>query len=400
MRDLNEVLESAVTDNAAPFIVAMAGDSNGVNFAGAAGQAAEGVDASVDTVFRIFSMTKAVGSIAATILIDRGTMSMHTPVVDILPEWENLKVLDHFKGDTPVLRAPKTTATIRHLATHTSGLEYEFWNPDVPAYMEHTGHPTVLSGLRAALNYPLTSDPGTRWGYGIGIDWLGQVVEALDGRRIDHFCEDEIFGPLGMSNTAFEPDLLADRLADVSIRGEDGNFGPMELAPPPMPEVYGMGHALYSTAGDYMKLLRMVLNKGELDGNRVLSERAIAQMCSDQMGELSFEKMVSVSPLSADVELEGDPSHSFMAALNRCDIPGKRAAGTMSWAGVLNSHYWVDPENDVAAVFMTQSLPFVEPAFMEAYDAYERAVYASLDDTEIDLTDSAQPAVAEASVEV
>lgn len=371
MSDIDQILENGVTNGAVPFVVAMHGGAAGIKYAGKAGDIAE------DSVFRIFSMTKAIGSLAAMILIDRGKLSADTPVAEILPAWNDLKVLDGFDGDTPILRPPKTTATVSHLATHTSGLEYEFWNGEVPVFMEKTGHPTILSGLKASLNYPLITDPGTRWGYGPSTDWLGQLVEAVDGRRIDAFCQEEIFAPLGMNSTAFEADRLKDRLADVVIRGEDGTFGPMEIAPPPNPEVYGMGHALYSTAGDYMRFLRMILNKGALDGNRVLTEGGVAKMLSDHMNGLTFQKMNTVSPLTDDVVLEGDPVHSFMSVLHRADVPGKRSAGTNSWAGVLNTHYWVDPAKNVAAVIMTQSLPFVEPKFMALYDSYERAVYAS-----------------------
>ncbi|MEP5728486.1 MAG: serine hydrolase domain-containing protein [Sulfitobacter sp.] len=378
MGDMRTVLDTAVEDHNVPFVVAMTANAEGVTFSGASGDAAEGRAAAEDTVFRIFSMTKAVGSVAAMILIDRGKLSMDTPVGDILPEWNTLQVLDGFNDAGPILRTPKTVATVRHLATHTSGMEYEFWNADVPKFMEVTGHPTILSGLNVAMHYPLTTDPGTRWGYGPSIDWLGGVVEAVDGRRIDQFCREEIFEPLGMASSAFEPDGLEDRLSGVSIRGEDGKFVGMELAPPPQPEFYGMGHAMYSTAPDYLRFLRMILGKGQLDGKRILSEASVAEMTKDQMQGLTFDTMRSVSPLTADVVLEGDPVHSFIAVTNRQEIPGKRSAGAQSWAGVCNSHYWVDPAKGVAAVIMTQSLPFVEKPFMDTYDAFERAVYAGL----------------------
>lgn len=379
MSDIQSVLDKAVAAQDVPFAVGMVGNADGITFSGAAGDAAQGLTAAEDTGFRIFSMTKAIGSLAAMILIDRGKMSLDTPVGDVLPAWNDLKVLEGFDGDTPILRAPKTVATARHLATHTSGMEYEFWNPDVPKYMQLTGHPSVLSGLVQSLNYPLTTDPGTRWGYGPSIDWLGRMVEEVDGRRIDAFCAAEIFEPLGMTDTAFEPDALSDRLCTVRMRGEDGGFGPFDLAPPPHPEVYGMGHALYSTAPDYMRFLRMVLNRGQLDGTRILSEEAFDVMLRDQMNGLHFENMHSVAPpVSADVELPPGSTHSFISVRTESDIPGKRSAGTQSWAGVCNTHYWVDPAKDVAAVIMTQSLPFGEPRFMQTYDAYERAVYAAL----------------------
>lgn len=379
MSGMQTVLDNSVAAQDVPFAVGMVANADGITFSGAAGEAAAGRPAAEDTAFRIFSMTKAIGSLAAMILIDRGKLQMDTPVGDILPEWNALKVLEGFDGDTPILRAPKTVATARHLATHTSGMEYEFWNPDVPKYMQLTGHPSVLSGLVQSLNYPLTTDPGTRWGYGPSIDWLGRMVEAVDGRHIDAFCAAEIFEPLGMGDTAFEPDALRDRLCEVRMRGEDGGFVPFELAPPPHPEVYGMGHALYSTAPDYMRFLRMVLNRGQLDGHRLLSETGFDEMLRDQMRGLTFQNMKTAAPpVSADVELPPGSTHSFMSVRTEADIPGKRSADTQSWAGVCNTHYWVDPRKDVAAVIMTQSLPFGEPRFMRTYDAYERAVYAAL----------------------
>ena len=383
MTELQTVLDRAVTAADVPFAVAMAGNSDGITFQGTAGDAATGRAADIDTVFRIFSMTKAIGSLATMILIDRGKLSLDTPVEEVLPAWGKLQVLDGWDGDSPRLRAPKTKATIRHLATHTSGLEYEFWNTEMPRYMATTGHPTVLSGLNLSLEQqPLMSDPGTRWGYGQSIDWLGKVVEALSGQSITDFCQAEIFDPLGMTSTGFEvTDDMARRLADVKARGEDGNFAPFELAPPSKPEFYGMGHALYSTAPDYMRFLRMVLNKGTLDGARILSPEAVAEMTADQMNGLTLTRMVTVAPpVTADFEpFPGTRvTHSVAFMRNEEDIPGKRSAGSQSWAGVLNSHYWIDPARDVAAVIMTQSLPFVEERFMKTYDAYERAVYAGL----------------------
>lgn len=383
MTDMQSVLNTAVAQHDVPFAVGMAANSAGVTFEGVAGDAAAGRAADMNTVFRIFSMTKGIGSLAAMILIDRGQLSLDTPVADILPAWGKLQVLDGFDGDTPRLRAPKTQATIRHLATHTSGAEYEFWNADMPRYMEATGHPTVLSGMNMALEQaPLMSDPGTRWGYGPSIDWLGKVVEAVSGQSIVDFCQAEIFDPLGMTSTGFEvtPDMAA-RLADVKARGEDGAFAPFELAPPSEPEFYGMGHALYSTAPDYMRFLRMILGKGSLDGAQILSPGAVAEMTADQMNGLTIGKMVTVvPPVTADFEPFAGTRvvHSVGFMRNEEDIPGKRSAGSQSWAGVLNSHYWIDPARDVAAVIMTQSLPFVEERFLNTYDSYERAVYASV----------------------
>lgn len=379
MTNIDSVLRRAVADGDVPFVVAMTGSSAGPTYFGAAGQAAPGRDADETTVFRMFSMTKAIGSLAAMVLIDRGLLDLETPVGDVLPDWNAMQVLDGFDGDTPVLRAPNTVATIRHLATHTSGVEYDTWSGDLSRYLKLTGQTMNSPGSRARLMEPLTFDPGARWGYGRSTDWLGQVVEAVDGRRIDAFCQAEIFDPLGMGSTAFEPDNLTDRLATLSMRRRTGEFKPNALAPPPRPEIYGMGHALYSTAPDYMRFLRMMLNRGQLDGARILSEPAIDIMLADQLNGLTFQKMISVIPqASADVEMPKGTTHSVGFMRYESDIPGKRSAGSQGWAGLCNTHFWFDPAKDLAAVLMTQTLPFMEPPMVRTYDAFERAVYAGL----------------------
>jgi methyl acetate hydrolase len=381
MSQLNDVIEQSVRAQDAPFLVAMVGDKDGIKWSGAAGKRAPGHDATQDTVFRIFSMTKAVGSTAAMILMDRGKLDANTPVESILPEFSKIRVLDGFDGETPRLRLPRRKATVRQLATHTSGFVYEFWNPDIPRYMQATGHPSILSGLKSSLFYPLVFDPGERWDYGIGIDWLGQVVEAVDGRKIDRYCREEILEPLGMRDTRFEvDDGLAGRLASVSIRGEDGKFGAFEIAPPPHPEFYGMGHSLYSTAPDYMRFLRMYLNKGQLDGKRLLSQACVDDLLSNQIGDTKIGVLKTVVPaITADAEFFPGRKKSHSMAFMRIeeDVPGMRSAGSQFWAGVLNTHCWFDPKRNIAAVLLTQSLPFAEPRFMSVYEKFERAVYAS-----------------------
>jgi CubicO group peptidase (beta-lactamase class C family) len=383
MAELDRILADAVAAEHVPFVVGMAGTSDGVIWSGAAGDARPGAPADADTVFRIFSMTKAVGSTAAMILIDRGKLDADTPVAQILPEFAERRVLDGFDaGGSPRLRAPRTAATVRHLATHTSGLVYEFWNTDMPRYMQATGLPGILSGSRAALAYPLLFDPGTRWDYGIGIDWLGQVVEKVDGRTIDRFCREEIFEPLGMKDTRFEPEPdLQPRLAAVRIRGEDGRFAAFDLAPPAKPDFYGMGHSLYSTAPDYMRFLRMYLNEGELDGNRILSEAGLRSMLANQTGDLPIPLLkTAVPPVTADAEFFPGRRKSHSMAFQRIeeDVPGMRSAGSQFWAGVCNTHFWFDPKRDVAGLLLTQSLPFVEPRFMAFYEAFEQGVYRAL----------------------
>jgi methyl acetate hydrolase len=380
MAELDSVIGQAVAQQDAPFLVAMVGNSEGAVWSGAAGECSPGKAASLDTVFRIFSMTKAVGSTAAMILMDRGKLSADTAVESIVPEFANVKLLDGFDASgAPILRVPKVKATVRHLATHTSGLAYEFWNADMARYMQASGAPTILSGLVSSMNYPLQFEPGARWDYGIGIDWLGRVVEQVDGRRIDQFCREEIFEPLGMTDTACEVlPHMAPRLAGVGMRGEDGKFADFALAPPSNPEFYGMGHALYSTAPDYLRFLRMYLNKGTLDGRRILSEAGLASMLANQIGSTPVSCLKTTAPpITADLDLFPGRKKSHSMAFMRFDedIPGMRHAGSQGWAGVLNSHYWWDPKANMAGLLMTQSLPFIEPRFVSTYEKFERAAY-------------------------
>ncbi|HNU10214.1 MAG TPA: serine hydrolase domain-containing protein [Rubrivivax sp.] len=378
---LQQTLDDAVTAGRMPFVVGMTASAAGVRFQGAAGEAAPGRPAAPDTVFRIFSMTKAVGSTAAMILVDRGELDLEAPVESLLPEFARLQVLEGWDGEKPRLRAPRGKATVRQLATHTSGLEYEFWCPQMAEYLTRAGRPSILAGTLDSMNYPLMSDPGTRWGYGISIDWLGRVVEKVSGQRIDAFLRQHLFDPLGLADTDVEVRAhMAPRLAGVKARGPDGAFVDFDLAPPSGPEFYGMGHALYSTPQDYLRFLRLFLNRGTLDGARVLSEAGVERMLANHLGPLRLQKMVTAMP---QVTADFDPfpgtrvTHSLGFMRNEEDIPGRRRAGSQGWAGVLNTHYWFDLSSDLAAVLMTQTLPFVEPPVMTVYDAFERAAYAA-----------------------
>ncbi|TVQ54799.1 MAG: class A beta-lactamase-related serine hydrolase [Rhodobacteraceae bacterium] len=383
MSRIAAALEASTAAGNAPGVVGLVARGAGVVYEGAFGvrSVETGAAMTVNSVFRIYSMTKAIGAVAAAKLIEAGSLDPDAPVASILPEFGEVPVLAGFDGDVPRLRTPRTPATVRHLASHTSGLAYESWNADVARWQATTGARTVLTGTKAALlRYPMVCDPGTRWVYGVGVDWLGLVVEKVSGRRIDAFVRDALFQPLGMVDTAFEPDALADRLVAAHYVTRDG-FGVLDMGPPARPEVYGMGHCLYSTAHDYMRFLRMLLNRGELDGVRVLKPATVDFLTANAIGDLTMGRMVSVAPrVSADVDLlPGTPmKHAFGFATTMADTPGKRAAGSQGWAGIANTHYWFDPARDVAGVLMMQFLPFVDPRAMAVYDAFERAVYAEI----------------------
>lgn len=376
---LDDLLADSVSSKDVPFVVAMVANSAGVLWQGCAGPAGESVPAGQDAVFRIFSQTKAIGAAAAMILVDRGQLSLDTPVASVVPEFEQVQVLDSIGPDGPVLRAPRTRCTLRHLLTHTSGLAYEGLDHRMTALRDATPPPAAMGTMDNLLGYHMMFEPGTEFAYGVGLDWVGLMIQRVDGRSVDRFCREEILEPLGMVDTVFEPDEHHDRVPRLRQRAADGGFVVVDVAPPPYPEHYSLGICLYGTARDYVRFLRMVLNRGQLDGRRILSEEAIDLMLLNQMpaGVTVSPMLSSDQPWSADVDFFPGTRKTWTAGFLRTEetIPGMRSAGSLTWGGIFNTHYWLDPAHDIAAVWMTQCLPYVEPRVVARYQEFERAVY-------------------------
>jgi methyl acetate hydrolase len=380
MSELDRLVREAVERKVAPFLCAAVAGSRRTLWQGAAGQASGGRDAGPDTVFRLFSATKAIGSVAALIAIDRGMFAMDTPVGDIVPSFDDLRVLEAMTPDGPVFRRPRSRGTLRHLLTHTQGQGYDAYYPLMIEYRERTGAPSDLSGLLESLAYPLLFDPGEGFAYGIGADWVGMMVATADGRPIEQFAQEEILDPLGMASTVFEAQDVSDRLADLSLKTQADRFEPVELAPPSRPEFYHMGNALYSTPTDYIRFLRCILNRGELDGTRIVSPESMELALTDQVVgvELPTPVLTSHIPfISHDIDILPGAriTHTATAFMNVDSVPGRRGPGSLSWGGVHHTLYWVDPGNDLAGVFFTQMLPFWDPALMAVFEEWERSAY-------------------------
>lgn len=380
MVELDRIVHEAVDGGAAPFLVAAVADRSRLIWEGSAGRANATHDAGPDTVFRLFSATKAIGSLMALIAIDRGWVTLDTPVGEIVPSFDSLKVLEEITDDGPVFRRPNTRATLRHLLTHTQGQAYSAFHP-LQAEYEKLKSPTPdLTGLLESLNCPLMFDPGTGFAYGIGTDWVGHLVSTLDGRAVDRFVREEILEPLAMSNTSFEIGETSAPLADVSQKREDGSFEYIEQSPPSRPKLYQMGSALYSTTSDYLRFLRFVLNHGELDGTRLISRRTADLMLSDQMNGVAIPTpiLTSLVPFAcnADIVPGTRKTHTACCFMNLESAPGLRRPNSLFWSGLLNTHYWVDLASNIAAVFFSQMLPFCDPDLMRSFEQFERAVYA------------------------
>ncbi len=380
---IDEVLTAAVDRGAVPGVVAMAAGDSGVIYQGAAGLRDAGASDLItpDTMMRIASMTKMVTATAALQLVERGVLDLDAPVDAYLPEFADLQVLEGFEGDTPVLRAPASRATIRNLFTHTTGLAYWFWDRDLDRYEQLTGTPNVLPGTLGAFKSPLMFDPGTRLEYGINMDWLGRVVEALSGQPLNEYFEAHITGPLGMSNTvARMTEAQRANSTPIHVRGEDGAWVATDIDWAQQPEYWGGGHFLYSTPRDYLQFQRMLLGHGALGDVRILAADTVVQVFTNQIGSLEFPPTIGTAhpELSADVNLGPGLKWGLGLLLSATGHPGMRAPGSGSWAGLFNTHFWVDPASRVTGAIYSQTLPFADPAAFQLYADFEQALYASL----------------------
>lgn len=295
----------------------------------------------------------------------------------------DLQVLEGLGDDgSPQLRPAASPVTLRHLLTHTSGFVYDIWNADFGAYLEATGTPNILSLEMASLRTPIMFDPGTRWEYGTGIDWAGQMVEAVSGQTLGEYFRTNLFEPLGMVDTGFAPsDRMLSRMAGPHVRLPDGSLTPTELPPPENPEFEMGGGGLLGTMGDYARFCRMVLNGGELDGTRVLSPETVDAMCTNAMGDLRVVPMVTAQPaFSNDAELFPGDEKSWGLTFQISEEPGHtgRPAGTCMWAGLANSYFWIDRANGIGGAYMTQILPFADSTSLGLFYDFEKAVYDSL----------------------
>ena len=373
---LDELLVAAVETETVHGVVAMVVDQDGVLYNGIAG------DADRDTVFRNASMTKAVATTGALQLVEQGRLELDQTVESVLPEFAELKVIDGFEGEQPILRPPATKPTIRQLMTHTAGLGYFFLNERLFRYGPAVGLPNPLEGKRVSLDAPLVNDPATIWEYGVNIDWLGLVVERITGQTLGAYLAEHVYGPLGMTDSSFHPtpDQQA-RMMAIRMRAPDGTLQPTELDLPLEPEFDAGGHGSYGTAADYARFIRAWLNDGELDGARVLSAETVATAFEDHIEGIPLPELMTscVPELSNDVPSLPIPQGWGLGFhLVKVDVPGMRSAGTGDWAGIFNTYYWIDRAAKIGGLFMTQVLPFYDEKIVETLLGFEVAVYSQV----------------------
>jgi CubicO group peptidase (beta-lactamase class C family) len=251
------------------------------------------------------------------------------------------------------------------------------------ACLTKSGIPPITTCQNAALKTPLASDPGTRWEYGTNIDFVGKAVEAVSGQKLDAYLRDHMLAPLGMSDTAFKiGDAQRKRLVGMHARGEDGALAAIPFELEQNPEFHMGGGGLYGTAGDYIKFTQMILNKGKGNGNQVLKPETVAMMGQNHIGDLTMGKMTTAAPMyTNDVDLYPDivKKWGLSFLINTAITPEGRSTGSLAWAGLANTYFWIDPARNVAGVILMQLLPFADAKCLEAFAGLERGVYAGLD---------------------
>jgi methyl acetate hydrolase len=382
---VDEVLGAAIDRGDVPGVVAMAATRDEVVYQAALGRRTllEEPVMSTDTVFWIASMTKAITSAAAMQLVEQGKLGLDHQISDVLPELSTPQVLEGFdpSGD-PRLRPAKRPITLHHLLTHTAGLVYDVWNAEMGRYMETEAIPGIISCQNAALSLPLVFDPGEKWDYGINIDWVGKAVERVSGQMLGDYLAEHLFEPIGMKDTAFRlTPVHRARLAGMHARNPDGTLAPIQFEVPQEPEFQMGGGGLYGTASDYLAFERVFLNEGRANGRSVLNPETVRLMAANAIGDLHVQPVKTVVPhLSNDAEffpgMVKKWGLGFMISTE--PVPGGRSAGSLAWAGLGNTYFWIDLDRGIAGVILMQLLPFADPKALALLEQFERAVYASL----------------------
>ena len=377
--EIDRALQAMVSAREVPGVVAMAANVQSIIYEGAFGfrDMATASRMSTDTVFRIASMVKLLTSVAALQLVERGKLKLDEPAGNIDPTLASAQVLAGFdtKG-VPQLRPAQRPITLRNLLTHTSGFSYPLWDSNVVRYLK------VARNNPALPRMPLMFEPGSRWAYGGGLDSVGRMVEIAGGQSLDRYFSDHITGPLGMSDTGFSlTEEQRARQARLHVRDANGKLVPQPLEKPNVPRVPSGGGGIYSTAPDYLILLQALLNGGSLRETSILRPETVALMAENQIGNLKAGILKTTNPaLSNDVDLfPGVQLRWGLGHMINIDpVPGGRKTGSLTWAGLLNTYYWIDPTMQIAGVIMMQILPFADRQALKAYRQFEHGICHAL----------------------
>jgi CubicO group peptidase (beta-lactamase class C family) len=380
---IDRTLREGIERRKIPCVTAMVASHDQILYSGAFGKRdlASGIDVRPDSIFAIASMTKAITSVAAMQLVERGKLKLDEPVARHLPQFGKLDVLEGFDAaGKPVLRPVMTPVTLRHLLTHTSGFAYPTWHEGMFKYTQATA--PLPPGVVAPI-VPLMFEPGTAWQYGYSADWTGRLVETVSGMNLEQYFRRNILDPLEMNDTSFI--FPADKFDRLVSRSQRQNGGPLQEVPralPPKPAAFNGGGGLNSTAPDYIRFMQMILRYGRSGiRDEILTAKSVEMMSVNQIGDLGAGKLKTFMPnLSSDVDVHPGAVDKWGLGflINTVAYPGGRSAGSLAWAGVYNTFYWIDPPRGICAAIMMQFLPFVDKEAVGLLGDFERSVYANL----------------------
>ncbi len=381
---VDALLRIAAAKGELPGVVALAATDKGIVYEGIFGRRRldSGAAMTRDTVFRVASMIKPITSVAALQLVEQGKLSLDAPAPDIDPALGAPQVLDGFDAaGTPQFRPAKRPITLRDLLTHTAGFTYRLWDAKAARYFDSIKR-LPPADRKKALRAPLMFDPGERWQYGTSIDWVGRIVESIGGKPLDVYFREHILGPLGLKDTAFviSPQQRA-REAIVHRRMPDGSLKPQPAERQTAHQSFSGGGGIYSTAPDYLTFLRMLMQNGSLDGVRILRPDTVALMGQNQIGKIDVGVLKTTVPAASN-DVDFFPGINlkwgFGHMINMQAGPDGRSAGSLTWGGLFNTYYWIDPSRRVTAVFMTQVLPFADHRALRIYRQFERGIYGAV----------------------
>jgi CubicO group peptidase (beta-lactamase class C family) len=381
---IGSILQTSLQQHKIPAAVAMAATSGKITYTGAFGMrdSKSGVAVTPESLFMIASMTKPITSVAAMQLVEQGKLKLDEPASTYIPELGSLQVLHGFDPGTgkPILKPATKPVTLRTLLTHTSGFCYDTWFADMLRWEKESGTSSPL-GTVAPLT-PLMFEPGTRWQYGTSVDWSGRLVETVSGLTLEQYFQKNILEPLGMHDTSFLlPAAKFDRLVSEYRRQDNGSLKEDPRNLPKPPKAFNGGGGLHSTAGDYVRFMQMILRRGSgQNGEQILQAKTVDMMATNQIGELSAGKLKTARPdISSDVDFHPGfkDGFGFGFLINSKAYEGGRSAGSLAWAGIANTYFWIDPGKGVAGVIMMQYLPFADKEALAVLGDFERAVYAS-----------------------
>jgi|SoiMetStandDraft_2_1073263.scaffolds.fasta_scaffold01170_2 methyl acetate hydrolase len=375
---ISRFLSDVVARGDVPGIVAMVVGPDKVLYHEAFGKmnVAQGKPMAKDTIFRIASMTKAVTSVGVMQLVEQGKLGLDDDVSKYLPRLKAPQVLTKVDASTGTYetRPASRPITIRQLLTHTSGIGYSWSDPGLAVAQKKTGA-TNDSEL------PLVNDPGAQWTYGASTRVLGEVIEKITGERIDAYLEAHVLGPLKMRDTTYTvPREKYARVVTVNQKA-NGKITETQNSDPIPATIRGDG-GLFSTAADYSRFVQMILHTGQLDGVRILEERTVAEISKNQVGSVKVRQQPTADPLRSKPYPLGAGEDvwglGFQLAAPKSPSRSMRSPGSMSWAGINNTFYWIDPQKQIGAVILMQMLPFYDDGAIKALQGFEERVYKNL----------------------